>query len=165
MPAGNTYEAIATQTVTGSSTVSVTFSSIPSTYTDLIIVTQYKSAANNYLIMRFNGDTGSNYSRTELTGNGSSATSSRFSNEASAYVSSLYAPTGDWETAISQINNYSNSTTNKTMLSRVNVPTQGVNATVNLWRSTSAINTILITAVGNGYDVGSTFSLYGIASA
>ena len=42
MAAGNTYEAIATNTVTGSSTTTVTFSSIPSTYTDLIIVSQYK---------------------------------------------------------------------------------------------------------------------------
>ena len=161
----STYTPIATQTVTGSSTVSVTFSSIPSTYTDLIIVTQYKSVSNNYLQMRFNGDTASNYSRTELTGNGTSATSSRFSNEAYAYVSSLYAPTGEWETAISQINNYSNATTYKTMISRVNSPSVGVNATVNLWRSTSAINTVLITAVGSGYDVGSTFTLYGIKAA
>lgn len=160
-----TYTPIATTTVSGSSTISVTFSSIPSTYTDLIIVSQYKSVSNNYLIMRFNGDTGSNYSRTELTGNGSTATSSRFSNEAYAYVSSLYAPTGDWETAISQINNYSNTTTYKTMISRVNTPTQAVNATINLWRSTSALNTVLITAIGSGYDVGSTFTLYGIKAA
>jgi len=164
MPLPSTMTPIATVTLS-TSTVSVTFSSIPSTYTDLVIVSQYKSVSNNYYSMRFNGDTASNYSRTELTGNGSAASSSRFSNEAYAYVSSIYAPTGEWGLFTSSINNYSNSTTNKTMISRCNSTSIGTNATINLWRSTAAINTILITAIGNGYDAGSTFTLYGVKAA
>ena len=48
----STYTPIASSTVTGSSTTTVTFSSIPATYTDLIVVSNYKSAGNNYLMMR-----------------------------------------------------------------------------------------------------------------
>lgn len=165
MPAGNTYVALASTTVTGSSTTTVTFSSIPSSYTDLVVVAQYKSVSNNYLMMRFNGDTGNNYSRTELRGDGTSATTQRLSNEAYAYITSIYAPTGDLGTFIVQLNNYSNTTTNKTVLSRGNNATTGTGINVNLWSSTSAINTILLTPIGSGFDVGSTFNLYGIAYA
>jgi hypothetical protein len=63
MAAGNTYEAIATQTL-GSAAASVTFSSIPGTYTDLVIVcTPLRvTAGAEELVFQFNSDTGSNYS-------------------------------------------------------------------------------------------------------
>lgn len=160
-----TYTLIASTVVSGSSTINVTFSSIPATYTDLVLVAQYKSVSNNYLSCRFNGDTGSNYSRTEMRGDGTSATSQRLTNETYAYITSIYAPTGDWGTFILNLNDYSNTTAFKTVLSRGNNSTIGVGANANLWRSTAAINTILVTAIGSGYDVGSTFRLYGIEAA
>lgn len=165
MPAGNTYDEIATTTVAGSSTTTITFSSIPSTYTDLIIVAQYRAVSNNYLMVRLNGDTGNNYSRTEMQGTGSSISNFSGSNEPYAYISSVYAPTGEWATFILNLNNYSNTTTNKTILSRGNNATIGTSMVANLWRNTAAVNTILLTPIGSGFDIGSTFSLYGIAAA
>jgi hypothetical protein len=165
MPAGRTYTPIATSTVTGSSTTTVTFSSIPATYTDLIIISNYIAAGNNYLMMRFNSDTGNNYSRTEILGTGSSVSNFNGSNEPYAYISSVYAPTGQIATFVSHIMNYANTTTFKSLISRGNNSTIGTSPVINMWRSTSAINTILLTPIGTGFNVGSTFTIYGIAAA
>jgi len=63
MAAGATYEPIATTTVSGSSTSTVTFSSISGTYTDLVIIGNLGSQTTNaFPYLQFNGDTGSNYS-------------------------------------------------------------------------------------------------------
>jgi hypothetical protein len=64
--------------------------------------------------------------------------------------------------------NYSNTTTYKTALNRSNQAAGGVDATVGLWRSTAAIDTIRFYANTNGsqnFLTGSTFTLYGIAAA
>jgi len=76
MAAGPTYEPIATTTL-GTAQPTVTFSSIASTYTDLVIVAQLTTAAPTNMRIRFNGDTTANYSNTTVTGNGSTATSVR----------------------------------------------------------------------------------------
>ena len=78
----STYTPIATQTLSAN-TASVTFSSIPQGYTDLVlIVSATPVAAGTWnLEMRFNNDTGSNYSRTVLSGDGSTAQSDRQSNQ------------------------------------------------------------------------------------
>lgn len=157
-----TYDCIATNTVTGSSTITVTFSSIPATYTDLIVVSNYKAVSNNYLMMRFNGDTGFNYARTEMLGNGTSATSQALNNEHYAYIHSVYANAGEMGTFVTHIMNYANTNVFKTIISRANNVSTGTGLVVNLWRDTSAINTILLTPIGTGFDVSSTFTLYGI---
>jgi hypothetical protein len=64
--AGNTYVAIAEQTL-GTAAASVTFSSIPGTYTDLVLVLSVQDASGNTFALQFNGDTSTNYS-TVLTG-------------------------------------------------------------------------------------------------
>ena len=157
-----TYTLIASNTLS-SVTTDITFSSIPATYTDLVIVANYKaSGGGKYVSMRLNGDTGTNYSRTELLGNGTSASSQRLSNENYAYLTSIYAPVGEWATFLINLNDYSNTTTFKTILTRGNNTSTGTGANVNLWRSTAAVNTILLTALSSGYDIGSTFKLYGI---
>ena len=72
-----TYEKV--QSTTLSSTQStVTFSSISGAYTDLVLVMGGSNSANSDLRMRFNGDTGSNYSVTVLFGDGSAANSFRY---------------------------------------------------------------------------------------
>jgi hypothetical protein len=72
-----TYEPIATTTL-GSAAADVTFTSISGTYTDLVLVavTQIGSSGD-YLGVQFNSDTGTNYSRTRLSGNGTSASSDK----------------------------------------------------------------------------------------
>ena len=167
MPAGSTYEPIATATASGSST-NVTFSSISASYTDLILVTANITADVENIGITLNGDTGSNYSRTLIQGDGSSATSSRGTNH--TYLYTLYKNTagGDPIMSISQFLNYSNTTTNKTVLTRQEVNASGtkiVQAMVSLWRSTAAINSISINSGDANFNSGATFTLYGIKAA
>jgi hypothetical protein len=163
-----TYEVIETTTL-GSATPSVTFSSIPSTYTDLAVVFNGGLNVSDFIYTQVgNGsiDTGANYSGTIVLGYGSGVASSRHS-------SGTYLQTLGW--AIGILNdangllhfmNYSNTTTYKTILNRTNSTASGTSAYVGLWRSTSAINTIKFTGV-NSRDItaGSTFTLYGIKAA
>jgi hypothetical protein len=169
MAAGNTYTQIASTTL-GSSAASVTFSSIPSTYTDLVIVSFAANTAVNAngMGIRFNSDTATNYSKTYLYGDGTSAVTGRGTNQTNISISNLpISSTGVFATTITNIQNYSNTTTYKTVLSRGGGANTGNLAIVyiGLWRSTSAISTIdLINDSGN-FITGSTFNLYGIAAA
>jgi hypothetical protein len=61
--------------------------------------------------------------------------------------------------------NYSNATTNKTVLSKASNASNNVDAIVALWRSTAAITSITILGNGQNYGIGSSFSLYGIKAA
>ena len=165
MPAGSTYTPIATTTL-GSAAASYTFSSIPSTYTDLVLVFNGTCTTGlTSMNITFNSDTASNYSMTRLYGNGTSAFSERQTSVASMIVGVVSTAQG---TNIVQIQNYSNTTTYKTALSRQNIasdPDVAVAAGVGLWRSTSAITSMTITAPPRNFNTGSTFTLYGIASA
>lgn len=163
MAAGSTYTPIATTTFSGSAT-SYTFSSIPSTYTDLVLICSIfnSTSANTYI--RFNGDSSSIYSRTQLSGNGSSATSGRVSNTNAGYIDAV--PTQNpSENIIVNFQNYSNGSVYKTFLSRANNAATGVQATVGLWRQTDAINSILISTDAGTMTAGTSFTLYGIAAA
>jgi hypothetical protein len=158
----STYTPIATTTV-GSNTSAVTFSSIPSTYTDLILVAYaISTSGTNDIGITFNGDTGSNYSRTFLGGNGSSAYSGRNSNVTVGY--GMFFSTAGVQGTIN-IMNYANSTTNKTFLIRAGQAADSTAAAVDLWRSTSAINSVTLTAMAAQIATGSTFTLYGVKSA
>ena len=160
----STYTPIATTTL-GSAASTVTLSSIPSTYTDLILVFGGKngSGVNYEITTQLNGDTGSNYSYTNLRGNGTSAVSFR---ESSITAFRLFYTENTMGNAIVSFNNYSNTSTYKTYLSRSNSPSYSTDAIVGLWRSTSAINSIAMTVAGGGqFQTGSTFTLYGVKSA
>jgi hypothetical protein len=170
MAAGNTYVALATSTL-GSAAASVTFSSIPATYTDLVLVLQPASTtfADN-VGLNFNSDTGSNYSSTNLSGTGSVASGAR---AASPYVqvTNIIGTTGTLGAMTSTIHimNYANTTTYKTVISRtgqIGATYNGNEVIVSLWRNTAAINTIVVKQSGSpNFITGSTFSLYGIAAA
>lgn len=161
-----TYEPIATQTL-GSAAASVTFSSIPQTYTDLIFVVTTPSGHNTGSGLQLNSDTSysTNYSRTVLTGNGTSASSFRnngSSNPTANHDLGALRPNGN---LIAQFMNYSNTTTNKTILSRANGAANDVTALVMLWQSTSAITSFVFTTDGGNLSTGATFSLYGVKNA
>lgn len=161
-----TYTPINTTTL-GSSASSITFSSIPSTYTDLVLVVNAISTgtAQPDVYMRVNGDTGNTYSRTRLGGNGSSAFTTTITGE-------TFWVLGPMEnTAITNmvcsLMNYSNTTTNKVMIVRSNDSAIAVQLMNSLWRSTSAINSILLypePAKGD-FAAGTTATLYGIKAA
>lgn len=161
-----TYEPIQTYTL-ASAAASQTFSVIPATYTDLIIVfsTKLTSGADG-VNMQFNGDTGSNYSWTYISGSGTSATTFRYANTSNIKAAFNGVPTtADGHMSIVQINNYSNATTFKTALVRDNNANNGTGAIVGLWRNTNAITSIVLTAVSSTFTAGSTFTLYGIKAA
>jgi hypothetical protein len=168
----STYEPIATTTL-GSNNANITFSSIPSTYTDLVLVMNYGSnSADTVVSLQFNSDTGSNYSVTTLGGNGSSAFSGRNSNQTiMRIVNNIGATSGSiYNMSILNIMNYQNSTTYKTVIARsgtaASPPSPGTEATVGLWRSTSAITSLVLNNFSGGnFITGSTFTLYGIKAA
>lgn len=168
----STYTPIATTTISGTSTSEVQFASISGSYTDLIIVGNLGATTNSYPCARFNSDTGSNYSVTDIFGLGTSAASSRATARTIADISyDILTNTSVELNFIAHIMNYSNSTTYKTMLSRINMAANGTSASVSLWRNTAAITNIkLYSATGNGSNLynfanGSTFTLYGIVCA
>jgi hypothetical protein len=162
-----TYDKIATTTL-GSAAASYTFSTIPGTYTDLVMVASFTSANDGTALQfRFNSDSGSNYSNTFLEGSGSSATSSRESNQTAIQISfNVGNNSTNPSASIISINNYSNSTTNKTLLARWNSATggtyPGTAAAVGLWRNTAAITSIEVFLGSGNINSGATFTLYGI---
>jgi hypothetical protein len=164
----NTYEPIATNTL-GSASASVTFSSIAGTYTDLVLVSVPIVTAATTFAVRFNSDTASNYSATILTGDGTNVASTRVSNQTEIRISyAATARTTNTSNIITQIQNYSNATTYKTLLSRDNAASEGTGAIVGLWRATpAAITSITIIPLSGGsiINTGSTFTLYGIKAA
>jgi hypothetical protein len=164
-----TYEKIATTTL-GSAQATVTFSSIPSTYTDLVLITNEKqtNTSNRSSALRLNSDSGSNYSQTGLYGTGSAAASFRTTNTSLIYYGYQgYSNTANFYlVTIVNINNYSNTTTNKTVLSRSSNSLTGVDAILGLWRNTAAITSITLTMETlSNFDTGCTFTLYGIKAA
>jgi len=171
-----TYEPIQTYTVSGTSTSTVTFSSIPATYTDIVVIFNPGYSINAiYPYMLFNNDTSTLYSITNLLGTGSAASSQRGTGANRAFVAydpSSTSAVGDTN-FIAQIMNYANTTTYKTYLARANNATAsgslGTAAMVGLYRSTSAISRIDIKGSNSGTDYnfanGSNFTLYGIKAA
>ena len=166
MAAGSTYTPIATG-VTSGSAGTFTFSSISGSYTDLVVIVNGGSSPAADLQLYFNGDTGNNYSVTRLTGNGSSATSARQTSvgyirvDFEGYLTTTLAN----QNAIINIMNYSNTTTNKTVISRANNGATGLEATAGLWRSTAAVTSVTFFPSTGTFLNGSTFTLYGIAAA
>lgn len=163
-----TYEPIATTTL-GSNQTDITFSSIPSTYTDLIVVANAKavgSGGNQWFFLTFNGNNSANYSSTFLSGNGSSASSGRYTSRTDGIFPGD-TDNSNYATMIIHIMNYANTNVYKTTLSRSSDASDTVKAVVGLWQNTSAITSLKITNqdLSNNIASGSTFTLYGIKAA
>jgi hypothetical protein len=165
-----TYEPIATASASGSVS-EVTFSTIPGTYTDLIVISNLGSTSNLNLRVQVNGVTGAYYSATQVIGNGTSASSDRSTGETYWYLG--YNAANERFMNILQIMNYANTTTYKTAIWRRNDGGTGNNigASVGLWRGSTGSATEAITSI-KFYDAssvnftsGSTFTLYGIKAA
>ena len=172
-----TYEPIATTTLEGSNQT-VEFTSISSAYTDLILVANF-SVTNNgstfyYQVGNGSVDTGSNYSSTNLYSGGISGTTAISDRSSSATLVSISASMGFSNTGISNyaifnFQNYSNTTTHKTVLVRAGNgggnSYSGNGAFLGLWRSTSAITNIKLVGASTAFASGSIFTLYGIRAA
>jgi len=161
-----TYEPLAAQTL-GSAAASVTFSSIPQTYTDLKLICFAQLSALTWIHLRFNSDSGSNYSVNRIYGNGTTAYADRFNSQTGIDVGYLNSTNFGY----SEINimNYANSSTFKTISNRWGSEGNSgyVLAGVGLWRNTASITTISLTPYSGGVNLntGSSFTLYGIRAA
>lgn len=165
MPAGSTYSTIATTTVSSAANT-VTLSSIPSTYTDLILVVQGTTSTGtgtHSVTLRVNGDTGTNYSVTIVDGSGSSVATYAESNQTSLNLGIFATP--NQANSIFCIQNYANTTTNKTFLGRGNNSNDYLRVGVGLWRNTVAINSVSIFNSATTFAAGTTMTLYGITAA
>lgn len=165
MPA--TYEPIATTTVSSTPTTTVTFTSIPATFTDIILVGVYKRTSGGATTPRitFNSSS-SGYSETLLYGDGTSAVSSRTTS--ATYLTGGTAADGIWSYMSMSIFSYAGSTY-KTSLYEASTDANGsgrASRMVGLWQNTSAITSVsILSSSGTGWDIGTTWTLYGIKSA
>ena len=173
----STYTLISSN-VLSSSAASVTFSAIPSTYTDLVLRISARDTNTGAIIANtsftFNGSSGSLYSITKLIGDGSAASSSRRSNITSDEFYYPGANAGMSANTFGSVEIYIPSYTasqNKPFstfaVTENNSATGGnseIDAWANLYRDTAAISSIAINAYVN-FAAGSSFYLYGIKNS
>lgn len=160
----STYTPIYSTTLS-SAVSSITFSNIPTTFTDLSISLEVQLASTGEdVYVRFNGDSGSNYSSTWLRAISNTASSLRQSSTGCRLSDGGSSTTGNTTQQTINIQNYSNATTFKTTLSRANNASRGLDAFVNLWRSTSPITSLTFYTSAGNISSG-TITLYGIKAA
>lgn len=173
MPA--TYDSLGTLTAVVNGDLQ--FVNIPQTYTDLVLVGSVKGTTATALLGFYFGvngtyGSGSNlYSWNNLDTTGSSVTGSNFINQpfwgGTFGNPGTTAPADTYGTLVVHIMNYSNTTTNKTVIGRSSSLVSGnllMVESVLLWRQTEAINSIFM-ATPAAIAAGSIFSLYGIKAA
>lgn len=173
----NTYTLIASATASGTTTTTVTFSSIPQTYTDLLFVVNARTnRAGNFdeLLLRFNSDSATNYSAIHMSANAGTATSQLVSSNTSLRFASINGNTTTsnvFSNTEIYIPNYTG-TANKPISTSTVVETNDttnyyIRGIANLYRGSSAITSI---SCQSYFDPGvlyfianSTFYLYGIS--
>lgn len=164
MPDTSTEVALATTTLSSAAST-ITFSSIAASYTDLRLVITGTLSAGNGVRVQFNSDTATNYSYTELLGNGTSAASDRANNQ--TYIDlaqGWYWNSTQPNFTTLDIFSYAGSTF-KTALITTSIDWNGSGAVireVGLWRSTAAISTITFSTSGGDFAAGTTATIYGI---
>lgn len=165
-----TYTPIQSQTL-ASPVSSITFTSIPQTYTDLIIVSNTLSGFSG-IGMRFNGDTGSNYSYANMTGNGTTAKMFRSGSTTDIQYNGWdYAAGSSTIPCITRMNVFDYTNTGKYKYTLMTA-SDGNSADgfdieffTGTWRNTAAITSITIYVSAVNFSVGSIFTLYGIKGA
>jgi hypothetical protein len=159
------YDSIATVNGNGS-TGTITFSSIPSTYTHLEVRASFlASAVNEDLIVRFNSDTASNYSVHEIRGNGTSATAGGYASTNAMNASANAGNTTYPSSFVLSVYEYKNTNINKTIRVLSGQDRNG-DGSISLfsgnWRNTAAINSITLLTPSGVINTNSKFALYGI---
>jgi len=160
----NTMVALKTYTFPSAAS-SYTFTSVPQGYTDLVIVVGGSINANDLPAIQIGNGTvaTSGYSQTIVRGNGSAAGSYRFTGYSTLWGGDVANSANSQIVWKVNLQSYSNTNTYKTLLSRYDNSTGDTGATVHLWQSTSAIDTIKIgTLGGNSWNTGTTITIYGI---
>ena len=157
-----TYTPLATRTLTGSA-ASVTFSSIPGTYQDLILVIESQGTTTADARLTINGSSSAIYNYLRMSGTGSSATSGGGSNQTIGVISSQpFSTTSQAALLTLHFMDYSATDKHKNVLVRGNAASTGVEAIIQRWASTSAITSILVFPSTGSWATGGVFSLYGV---
>lgn len=157
-----TYDLLDSTTLTSSAS-SVTLSGISQDYRDLVLVVDLDGIAMDALGIRFNSDTGSNYTDVKMRGNGSTTQSAT---QTDSYIEIGVNTAGESgkRLYVTNIMDYSATDKHKSVLSRGN-SSGNVVALAGRWANTSAITSIsIIEAFSAGFTSGDTFYLFGIAS-
>jgi hypothetical protein len=167
--------AIASSTVTTvGGTASITFSSIPQTFTHLQLRSFCRSTAavgTGNILAEFNGDTGSNYTRHIIQADGGSVVVAAAVSAASASVGGVVgtsAASNTFEASISDILDYSSTNRNKTSKDLRGCDYNGAGIVAiysSSWMNTSALTSIRIFPASGNFDVGSRFDLYGVSNS
>lgn len=166
-----TYESIATTTVSGSSTNTVTFSSIPQTYTDLILVTSFRAISDVYFSganVILNNDTGQNYNQMYIQGYNNTFVSGYWFQTFPFIFLDNGGNTVKGGFSKLEINSYSATNIKKPFIAQT-IATNVSNMISGVWNSNSAISTLTVTMSGGlpnfAFAAGSQFTLYGILKA
>jgi hypothetical protein len=168
--ANPTYKLIASQVVGSGGASSITFSSIPQTFTDLKLV---MSGRNNSVVgtyMTFNGSS-SGYSERLLYGTGSAANST---NTSGSYINWSFLSNVSSDTANTFSNsefyipNYTGSnykSVSSDSVTENNATAANIYVNAALWSNTAAITSITLTCNTAQFVQYSTFYLYGIKNS
>ena len=166
----NTYTKIASATVGAGGASNFTFSSIPSTYTDLVFKLSARTATggvDNFLIS-FNGSS-ANFSYRELTGSGTGVASSSNVGGGVGLVNGSTMTASIFSNNDIYIPNYAGSTNKPFAADAVtenNLTVSYLQLWANLWSNTAAITQISLTCAGGAnFAQYSTATLYGIKNS
>ncbi len=173
-PVTSSFESIASQTLS-SSTSTISFTSIPSTYKTLqlrVLGRTDRGSNDDFVNIRFNSDSGSNYTYHIMRGDGSSVLVAPGTSQASIdapWIAASSASANIFGTFITDIHDYASTSKNKTTRTISGYDLNGSGSlrfSSGLWLNTAAITSItLIPGIGTNFVSGSVFSLYGIKGA
>lgn len=170
-PVTSSFESIATSTL-GANASSVTFSSIPNTYTSLQIrILGFKVTTSDFIKVQFNSDTAANYASHGVDADGTAVNAYGLSSQNEMGISRFSGWTVSTTlpfVTILDIHDYASTSKNKTIRVFSGQDRNGagrVDLDSGLWMNTSAVNAISFTAASGNLGTGSVFSLYGIKGA
>ncbi len=164
--------ALATTTL-ASSSATVTFSSLPTSgYRDLVLVMSVRNTTagtgQDFLDIRFNGDTAGNYAGLRMQGSGTAASSSEQGANNTKIMTGLINEGNTTAGVFSGVNvsifDYNQTDKHKTTLARSDAPLSTVAAWAGRWASTAAITSITIFPDNASWAAGSVFSLFGVTA-
>ena len=169
----NTYELISSNVLT-STTASVTFSSIPATYTDLALRFTCRGSANalvDWLYARFNGVSSAQYSTTTLENQFGSALTQLFANASQMYLGQCPLNTytsnifGTGELYIPSYTSSQNKAASSSYVLEQTSASADIQASAALWSNTAAITSVTLLPAQGSFVAGSSFYLYGIKNS
>jgi hypothetical protein len=162
----NSYESIATVTVGSGGSANVEFTSIPATYTHLQLRYIFKhDSTETTTKIQLNSDTGNNYTRHRLTGDGSSVSAAAATSTSFIGSGSASGTANIFSAAVLDILDYTNTNKYKTLRLLTGFDTNGggsIQLLSSLWMNTNAITSIKFFFDSGNFAQYSQIALYGV---